>query len=48
MPCALHARHSISSQSSSQLASIAVDKDKWHAQNSRNPKDWNRAMNRDD
>ena len=22
--------------------------DKWHAVNSRNPKDWNRAMNRDD
>jgi hypothetical protein len=22
--------------------------DKWHAQNGQNPKDWNRAMNRDD
>lgn len=22
--------------------------DQWHAVNSRNPKDWNRAMNRDD
>jgi hypothetical protein len=24
------------------------EEDKWHAVNSRNPKDWNRAMNRDD